>query len=175
MKDKTLASVVKESREKMGISQRELSRKTGIDNNTIAKIEKGLRKKPNILSLRKLSMTLNIEFEELLKLADYSKEDIETSTSNSYNIAVIPENAPIEFLGSMIKDIETEKYIKLILKELIEECDIDSLNVFSDLTSSEKATVKNRLDNFIKENNREIEKSIESIEYLNNLMKKNDE
>ena len=54
MKDKTLASVVKEAREKLGISQRELSRRTGIDNNTVAKIEKGERKKPNILSLRKL-------------------------------------------------------------------------------------------------------------------------
>ena len=36
MKDKTLASVVKEAREKLGISQRELSRRTGIDNNTVA-------------------------------------------------------------------------------------------------------------------------------------------
>ena len=41
MKNKTLASVVKEAREKLNISQRELSRITGIDNNTIAKIEKG--------------------------------------------------------------------------------------------------------------------------------------
>lgn len=40
MNDKTLASLVKETREKIGISQRELSRRTGIDNNTLAKIEK---------------------------------------------------------------------------------------------------------------------------------------
>ena len=45
MNNKTLASVVKEAREKINISQRELSRITGIDNNTIAKIEKGERKK----------------------------------------------------------------------------------------------------------------------------------
>ena len=54
MENKTLASVVKNAREKIGISQRELSRRTGIDNNTIAKIEKGERKKPNVLSLRKI-------------------------------------------------------------------------------------------------------------------------
>lgn len=44
MNDKTLASLVKEAREKINISQRELSRITGIDNNTIAKIEKGRKK-----------------------------------------------------------------------------------------------------------------------------------
>lgn len=37
-------------REKLGISQRELSRQTGVDNNTIAKLEKGMRKKPNTLT-----------------------------------------------------------------------------------------------------------------------------
>ena len=68
MEDKTLASVVKGAREKVGISQRELSRRTGIDNNTLAKIEKGERKKPNVLSLRKISYILNIKLEELLNL-----------------------------------------------------------------------------------------------------------
>ncbi len=64
MEDKTLASVVKSAREKIGISQRELSRRTGIDNNTLAKIEKDERKKPNVLSLRKLSIVLKLNFEE---------------------------------------------------------------------------------------------------------------
>lgn len=44
MNNKTLANVVKEVRKRINISQRELSRITGIDNNTIAKIEKGKRK-----------------------------------------------------------------------------------------------------------------------------------
>ena len=60
MNNKTLASVVKEARKNINISQRELSRITGIDNNTIAKIEKGERKKPNVLSLKKLSFVLNL-------------------------------------------------------------------------------------------------------------------
>ena len=70
MEDKTLASVVKSAREKIGISQRELSRRTGIDNNTLAKIEKGERKKPNVLSLRKLYMVLGIYVKKLMKLCD---------------------------------------------------------------------------------------------------------
>ena len=64
MNDKTLASLVKEAREKIGISQRELSRRTGIDNNTLAKIEKGERKKPNVLSLRKLALVLDLSLDE---------------------------------------------------------------------------------------------------------------
>ncbi|MBR3162125.1 MAG: helix-turn-helix transcriptional regulator [Bacilli bacterium] len=43
MDNKSLASVISSAREKLGISQRELSRRTGIDNNTVAKIEKGER------------------------------------------------------------------------------------------------------------------------------------
>ena len=39
---------------KKGISQRKLSRQTGIDNNTIAKIENVSRKKSNALSLNEL-------------------------------------------------------------------------------------------------------------------------
>ena len=62
MNNKTLASVVKEAREKINISQRELSRITGIDNNTIAKIEKG-EMKPSIykvLSLEDANEALDI-------------------------------------------------------------------------------------------------------------------
>lgn len=175
MNNKTLASVVKESREKLGISQRELSRKTGIDNNTIAKIEKGLRKKPNVLSLRKLSVALKLEFKDLLKLAEYSKEDIEAATSNSYSsMAIISENAPIMFLDDMVKDIKKELYIKLIINELMEDVDIDSLNVLSDLKPSEKKKAKKELEKFIKENNEEIKKQRNAIIHLNNLMNKKD-
>lgn len=40
----TLGELIKK-REKLGISQRELSRQTGVDNNTITKLEKGMPKK----------------------------------------------------------------------------------------------------------------------------------
>lgn len=53
MNDNTLASAVKETREKINRSQWELSRITGIDN-VIVKIKKVERKKLNVLSLKKL-------------------------------------------------------------------------------------------------------------------------
>ena len=89
MKDKTLASVVKDAREKLGISQRELSRRTGIDNNTLAKIEKGERKKPNVLSLRKLALILDLSLDELMKLANYDESEFNIISNKIINKEII--------------------------------------------------------------------------------------
>lgn len=84
-----LGNLIKNAREKKELSQRELSRQTGIDNNTIAKIENGTRKKPNPLSLTKLSIILELDLKLLLKHAGYSKEDeeliINSKEINSYH------------------------------------------------------------------------------------------
>jgi len=72
-----LAILIKNSRENMKISQRELSRRSGVDNNTISKIEKGIRKKPNVISLIKLGDSLNIEISKLLNASGYSKNEIQ--------------------------------------------------------------------------------------------------
>ena len=72
-----LAVIVRTAREKIKISQRELSRRSGVDNNTISKIEKGIRKKPNVISLIKLSEVLDIDIGKLLKVSGYSKNEIQ--------------------------------------------------------------------------------------------------
>ena len=77
MTSNNLAVIVKTAREKIKISQRELSRRTGVDNNTISKIEKGIRKKPNVISLIKISNVLDIDFSKLLKASGYSKNEIQ--------------------------------------------------------------------------------------------------
>lgn len=77
MKRNNLAVIVKNAREKINISQRELSRRSGVDNNTISKIEKGVRKKPNVISLIKLSDVLDIDIGKLLKASGYSKNEIQ--------------------------------------------------------------------------------------------------
>ena len=56
MNNESLSKLVREARIIKKISQRELARRTGVDNNTISKIEKGNRLKPNILRLKKLSL-----------------------------------------------------------------------------------------------------------------------
>lgn len=77
MTSNNLAVIVKTAREKIKISQRELSRRSRVDNNTISKIEKGVRKKPNVISLIKLSDVLDIDIGKLLKASGYSKNEIQ--------------------------------------------------------------------------------------------------
>jgi len=160
MNDKTLASVVKEAREKIEISQRELSRITGIDNNTIAKIEKGERKKPNVLSLKKLSSVLNLSLEMLMELCEYSKEEIEATVNNSYSSMVIkPENAPILVLDDIVNQMQDELYIKMVIKELLD--------------NKEKNRVIKVIKKYIKSNEKDIKNQKESIDDLTKLLTDN--
>lgn len=109
---------------KKGISQRKLSRQTGIDNNTIAKIENVSRKKPNALSLKKLAFVLNLELSELLVLLDYTKNDIALILEkNLSEIVVLPnENRknPI-FSEDMLNNSRNSLLFKISLKELLDK------------------------------------------------------
>lgn len=171
MDNKTLASVVKEAREKLNISQRELSRITGIDNNTIAKIEKGQRKKPNVLSLKKLSSVLNLSLEMLMELCEYSKEEIESTVNNSYSRMVIkPENAPILVLDDIVNQMQDELYIKMIIRELLDNCNIEELNTISELDNKDKNKVIKVIKNYVRDNEKEIKKQKQSLEDLKKLL-----
>jgi transcriptional regulator with XRE-family HTH domain len=171
MNNKTLASVVKEAREKINISQRELSRITGIDNNTIAKIEKGERKKPNVLSLKKLSSVLNLSLEMLMELCEYSKEEIDSTVNNSYSSMVIkPENAPILVLDDIVNQMQDKLYIKMIIKELLDNCDLEELNFISELNMKDKNRVIKVMKSYIKNNEKEIKKQKQSIDDLKKLL-----
>ena len=170
MNNKTLASVVKEAREKVGISQRELSRITGIDNNTIAKIEKGERKKPNVLSLKKLSSVLNVSLENLMELCEYNKEEIEATVNNSYSSIVIkPENAPILVLDDIINQMKDELYIKMVIKELLDNCNLDELNIISKLDKKEKNMVIKLIKKYTQANEENIKNQKISIDDFKKL------
>ena len=171
MNNKTLASVVKEAREKVGISQRELSRITGIDNNTIAKIEKGERKKPNVLSLKKLSSVLNLSLEDLMELCEYSKEEIEATVNNSYSSMVIkPENAPILVLDDMVNQMQDELYIKMVIKELLDNCNLEKLNIISELDKKEQNRVIKLIKKYTQANEENIKNQKISIDDLKKLL-----
>lgn len=76
MKNIVLAKMIKEAREKKEISQRELARRTNIDNAEISRIEKGTRIQPNFFALRNLSKELNIDFADLMRASKYEEEAI---------------------------------------------------------------------------------------------------
>lgn len=84
MNNMSLATLVKEARLNKKISQRELTRRTGVDNNTISKIEKGERKKPNILILKKLAIELELDFEKMMELSGYTTDEISIAAIKIY-------------------------------------------------------------------------------------------
>ena len=84
-----LAVLVKEARLRKNISQRELSRRTGVDNNTLAKIERGIRKKPNLKSLKSISNELDIPFSKLLEACHYDQISEEAYLQFEENMRLI--------------------------------------------------------------------------------------
>ena len=111
-----LAVLVKEARLMKNISQRELSRRTGVDNNTLAKIERGIRKKPNLKSLKSISNELDIPFSKLLEACHYDQ---------------ISEDAYLQFEENMrlinsINDEDSDTIATRNLKDKLDKLDEDT-------------------------------------------------
>lgn len=71
-----LGKTISEAREKLGISQRELARKSNMDCAEVSRIEAGKRLKPNVLYLKGIAETLGLSLVKLMKLAGYDDVDI---------------------------------------------------------------------------------------------------
>lgn len=175
MNNKTLSEIIKNARIKKGISQRELSRQTGIDNNTIAKIENGSRKKPNALSLKKLAFVLNLELSELLVLSGYTKNDIDLILEKNLNeIVVLPnENRknPM-FLEDMLNNSKNILLFKTSLKELLDKSDFSLLDSFKSKKKSEQKIILEELRKYKDNNNQEIKGIKEHIKNLEETFNK---
>lgn len=73
---KNIGQIIKEAREYLGLSQRELARKANIDNGEVSRIEAGKRLKPNVIVLKNLADVLDLSVVELMKVSGYSDLDI---------------------------------------------------------------------------------------------------
>jgi len=62
-----IAKIVKQLREKTGLSQEKLARLADVSNNTIINIEAGKQNNPTIETLKKIAKSLGVSIEELLK------------------------------------------------------------------------------------------------------------
>ena len=143
---KTLAEAVSTSRKKLGITQRELSRRTNIDNNTIAKIEKGERKKPNVLSIKKLSFALDIDSDVLLKLAGYNKEEIKIANDDVGISAFVKRNdKKIVLMEEYLIQKEKKSNAYPIVLELIDNCDLSTLKSLKNKSKQEIEDLKTGL------------------------------
>lgn len=142
----SLAEAISVSREKLGITQREVSRRTGIDNNTIAKIEKGERKKPNTLSLKKLAYILDIDQDYLLQLAGYNEEEIKIANNAvGANMYMKGNNDEVILVEELIMQAEYKKMAYPALVELVETCDINNLKCLKDKSKKDIAKIKEGL------------------------------
>jgi len=138
MKNQELAEVIKLARENKGISQRELARRIDADNSLLAKLEKGLIAKPGELLLRKISSVLNINEEEILKLAGYSEEDIIfITTLSEKNVIDYFSSASLYEVDQMIKRIDLEIKSATNLRNAMVHFDISKISEI-DLDSKEK-------------------------------------
>lgn len=146
-----LAVLVKEARLRKNISQRELSRRTGVDNNTLAKIERGIRKKPNIKSLKSISNELDIPFNKLLEACHYDS---------------ISEEAYLQFEENMrlINSINDEDSDSIATRNLKDKLDkLDKTHILVDTFSKEEV-----LNNVTKDMSKEKKEQFNSayMEFL---------
>lgn len=147
----TLGELIKQAREKIGMSQRELSRQSGIDNNTIAKLEKGERKKPNIFALKKLAFILKIDLETMLKVAGYSKEDIEFELNTLGNSIAIPAEGdqPLMLISEISQTKDEDLLTRKAICELIKKCNVDDLDIVKKLSTKKKKIIARGFEIFI--------------------------
>lgn len=143
MSKNALGELIKNAREKKGMSQRELSRQSGIDNNTIAKLEKGERKKPNIFALKKIAYILHIDLEFLLTAAGYSKEDIEFELNTIANDVAFSakDGKPVVLISEITQTKEEELITRKAICELIDSCNFEDLKIYKKSSSRDKKVI----------------------------------
>ena len=82
-KENELGNIIKEARDKRGLTQRELGEYINFNYSEICRIENGKRKKPNNLILQAIANELDLSAIDLLKLAGYSDFEINMLNTKS--------------------------------------------------------------------------------------------
>lgn len=145
----TIANIIIENREKLGISQRELAKKLNIDSAYMSRIEQGKIKKISIKLLIDISNKLKISFIDLL-FKSYTHEEIEAlGVFNNINEAFnfvnddIIEKVTIKDENnnqriSLFKTLNLYKNNELDIKNTIGLlCCLTNKNLFNYLTENE--------------------------------------
>lgn len=92
----------------------------------------------------------------ILTSTGFDNENIMNKFIELLNVDV--KNAKILFIITAANDpVQEQKYIKLVLKELLENCDVNNLKCLSELSKKEKTQVIKKLNEFIDENTKSIE------------------
>lgn len=134
--------LVSEAREKLGILQRELARRSNMDCAEVSRIEAGKRLKPNILYLKGIAETLNLSMVDLMKLAGYDDIDINWGKELSIKRSTADYQKQIrsyeQFYFYALDNLEERRKIDFAVKGCIADL-IDKL----ELVSVEKKKISN--------------------------------
>lgn len=137
-----LGKTISESREKLGISQRELARKSNMDCAEVSRIEAGKRLKPNILYLKGIAETLGLSLVKLMKLAGYDDVDINWGKDLSSKRSTTDYQEQIksyeQFYFDILEELETRRKTDFAIKGGIADL-IDKL----ELAKIENKTISN--------------------------------
>ena len=137
-----LGKLVSETREKLGISQRELARRSNMDCAEVSRIEAGKRLKPNVLYLKGIAETLGLSLVKLMKLAGYDDIDINLGKDLSNKRSTTDYQEQIksyeQFYFAVLEELETRRKTDFAIKGGIADL-IDKL----ELAKIENKTISN--------------------------------
>ncbi len=170
---KKLSDLIKENRNKLGISQRELAKIINVNDSYIAKIESDITKKPSVSVLIDLSTELKIDIFELLEKAGYSQNEIDkifniTSSSNQYLYLSVSGNIDRKILNDCVFYYDYYESLQQENNQLQEENKILKENS----ENNDKVVDKVNWENMIlkKENKKLQEENFKLKNYLNNSL-----
>lgn len=66
--------------------------------------------------------------------------------------------------------MQDELYIKMIIRKLLDNCNIEELNTISELNNKEKNKVIKVIKNYVRDNEKEIKKQKQSLDDLKKLL-----
>lgn len=137
-----LGKTISEAREELGISQRELARKSNMDCAEVSRIEAGKRLKPNILYLKGIAETLGLSLVKLMKLAGYDDVDINWGKDLTDKRSTTDYQEQIksyeQFYFAILEELETRRKTDFAIKGGIADL-IDKL----ELAKIENKTISN--------------------------------
>lgn len=115
-----LGKIISETREKIGISQRELARQANMDCAEVSRIESGKRLKPNVLYLKGIAEALNLSMVELMKLAGYNEIEINWGQDFSDRRSTADYQNQIksyeQFYFDILEELETRRKTDFAIK-----------------------------------------------------------
>ena len=161
-----LGKVIAEAREKVGISQRELSRRANMDCAEVSRIEAGKRQKPNVLYLKGIADTLNLSMVDLMKLAGYN--DIEINWGQDFTDRRSPADYQRQlkeynkFYFDVLEDIDDRRKVDFSVKggiaDLIDKLELAKISN-KEISNDEVLDRLKEIINLIKPNLEKFDKS----------------